>query len=109
MRSQLRTRALELDQNLMEPSVADSNMLGGHQEEVQKVSKLAAKMQRGYFKGKVLAPQLHDELPEVVPAPSRYRRKLHHLSTADKIDVVHAVLIAHEKQVDVAKEHRVSQ
>lgn len=71
-------------------------------QEHQEVSRLAAKMQRGYFKGKMLAPKLHDELPEITPAPLRKRKKQHHLSITDKIDVVYAVLVDHEKQADVA-------
>ena len=46
-------------------------------------------------------------MPPSTPIPARHAKKHKRLTLKEKIDVVHAVLVRHEKHADVAKEYRV--
>ena len=72
-------------------------------DRVEQTHKLAAKMQRGYFKDKVLKPKNDYTIVEAVPGPSRHLHKSKRLTLAEKYEVVYAVLIGHEFQADVAR------
>ena len=67
------------------------------------MSKLAARMQRGYFKGKVLQPKPVGDLAAATADPCKKIWKARRLSLEQKYQVLHAVLIKHELQVDVAR------
>ena len=64
-------------------------------------------MQRGYFKGKVLQPRDSTLINIQTPIPQRRVRKPKRLTLQEKVDVVHRVLVSHEKHADVAKMYRV--
>ena len=61
-------------------------------------------MQRGYFKGKVLQPKPAGDFSAVTASPCKKIQKTHRLTLEQKYAVVHAVLIKHEFQADVARQ-----
>ena len=64
---------------------------------------LAAKMQRGYFKSKVLNQEATGLIPSKTPVMHRKVHKSKRLSVHEKIMAIHAVLVDHEFQSVVAK------
>lgn len=70
-RLRLRERALQITENA--PEIRSDHAMD---EQVEYVTDLAARMQRGYFKGKVLRQSMVEaELPRETPVPLRRRRK----------------------------------
>jgi len=96
IRERLRQKALSLE--------AGEQNLEAEAQGLQAVHNLAARMQRGYFKGKVLQPKAVGDFPAVSAAPCRKIQKVRRLTLEQKYAVVHAVLIKQEFQVDVARE-----
>ena len=80
------------------------------EEDINDVTVLAEKMQRGYFKGqKYLKDAYFRDFVEDTPAMSRHlSRKRRSLTVQEKIHAVHKVLVLMESRKDVAKEMRVS-
>ena len=80
------------------------------EEDINDVTVLAEKMQRGYFKGqKHLKDAYFRDFVEDTPAMSRHlSRKRRTLTVQEKIHAVHKVLVLKESRKDVAKEMRVS-
>ena len=80
------------------------------EEDINDVTVLAEKMQRGYFKGqKHLKDAYFRDFVEDTPAMSRHlSRKRRLLTVQEKVHAVHKVLVLMESRKDVAKEMRVS-
>ena len=80
------------------------------EEDINDVTVLAEKMQRGYFKSqKHLEDAYFRDFVEDTPAMSRHlSRKRRLLTVQEKIHAVHKVLVLMESRKDVAKEMRVS-
>ena len=76
-------------------------------EGIYDVNSLAAKMQRGYFKTKVLSPKEIGYIPSNTPILHRTVHKSKRLSLKEKVGVIYAVLVEHEYQAYVAKQYRV--
>jgi len=89
LREKLREQALSLDKS-------DALDQG---KDVHEVSRLAHRMRRGdYLDGAVNKQLLKPDFSEPVPTGKRKRsRKRGVLSTGNKIDIVHRVLILYEK------------
>ena len=64
-------------------------------------------MSRGYFKGKVMQPKPVGLISPVVPGPCKTIHKSRRLTLTDKYSVLHAILVKHEFQADVARRHQV--
>ena len=78
-------------------------------KDVHDISRLAQRVRRGEYnimderRLKVM-----DDFEEQTPHQSRkLSKKRKPLSVSDKIDIVHRVIIQHEKHADIAKEYRV--
>ena len=68
-------------------------------EQTEAVEKLAQRIHKGYIKVRTRKPVSHyQDFMEPVPTGSRKRvRSLSHLSIAERTDIVHRILIKHEK------------
>ena len=100
LRERLRDHALSLDKS----EARD------HGKDIHEVSRLAQRIRRGdYRDGVVQRELLRPDFVDNVPSGRRKRsRKRGVLTTADKIDITHRVIIEFEKQTEVAKEYRVT-
>ena len=72
------------------------------------VSKLRKRMGRGYYEQPTDEQQRLrvKESPKLTPSLLRHKSLKRIISTADKIDIVHRVLVQKEKQSEVAKHYR---
>ena len=79
-------------------------------QDIHDVSRLAQRIRRGDYNDGALKKQLlRPDFSDMTAVGSRrYSRKRKPLSTEDKIDITHRVLVQFEKQADVAKQYRVS-
>ena len=100
IRKGLREKALELHRQ-------DAIFL---EVELQEVTVLAEKMNRGYFKGQkhLKDAYFRDFVEDTAPMSRRRSRKRKKMTPQEKIAMVHKVLVQKETRKDVAKEMRVS-
>lgn len=99
-RRKIRERALEFDKVDAE-KVAD---------DLQVVSKLAKKADKGYFSRRSLRDEvLQDDFEEPVPPKLRRRGRRRPAMTLDeKVEIVHQVFVEHQKVAEVARAYGVS-
>ena len=110
----LKTLGIEvskLREKLREQALAhDKSEARDHGKDIHEVSRLAQRIRRGDYRDGVTQRELlRPDFVEHVPSGRRKRsRKRGVLTTADKIDITHRVVIKFEKQAEVAKEYRVT-
>ena len=75
---------------------------------IESVEKLAKKMQRGYFKKPTKAAAEKDTGEDYSVADRKRGNRRPMLTSAEKVDIVHQIVVQHKMVRDVAKVHRIS-
>lgn len=99
-RKKLRSKAMDFEQDL----------LNNQDEDLRELSKLAKKVDKGYFPRRALkrGHEAYDFEEDTASRTRRRSKKRTLFDVDDKVDIVHRVLVEHELVTDVAKEYRVS-
>jgi hypothetical protein len=79
-------------------------------QDIMEISRLARRISRGEFRDNAIEKQqLRPDFNQSVAINSRKRSKRRGpLTTSEKVDIVHRVLISYEKHAEIAKEYRVT-
>ena len=89
-------------------ALQDSNAdIVGYGDEIEQVSQLSAKMQRGYFKGYILKEYQSDMLELETPIGARRKTSRKALTPDEVVQICYEVLVLKYFHKDVAKKHNI--